>query len=355
MSALKAIPTNVITGFLGAGKSTAILSLLQHKPSAERWAVLVNEFGEVGIDGSLFSGQDAEAPDIYVREVPGGCMCCAAGLPMQIALNMLIARSRPHRLLIEPTGLGHPREVLSALSAQHYREVLDLNATITLVDARKVHERRYTSHPTFNQQLAIADVIVANKADQYRSGDFPALLSYLERSLNRDNQSVFQVSQGTLQLAWLMAPALQHLRPFHREHSDPTNGHEIEHPAALLGVRDIPETGYLSIDNEGEGFYSRGWIFTPEWTFSARQLYRLLLEVDVERVKGVFITDQGVIAYNKADHVLTETELDNCMDSRIECIGTNRRLFETLEEALLACVVTSQGPLTPYKVPADRL
>lgn len=90
MSALKAIPTNVITGFLGVGKSTAILNLLKQKPDNERWAVLVNEFGEVGIDGSLFTGQKTEEAGIFIREVPGGCMCCAAGLPMQIALNMLL-------------------------------------------------------------------------------------------------------------------------------------------------------------------------------------------------------------------------------------------------------------------------
>ena len=65
-------------------------------------------------------------------------MCCTAGLPMQIALNMLLARARPHRLLIEPTGLGHPREVLASLAAPHYRELIDLRATVTLVDARQV-------------------------------------------------------------------------------------------------------------------------------------------------------------------------------------------------------------------------
>ncbi|HBC56865.1 MAG TPA: cobalamin biosynthesis protein CobW, partial [Gammaproteobacteria bacterium] len=81
MPALEAIPTNVITGFLGVGKSTAILNLLKNKPGNERWAVLVNEFGEVGIDGTLFSGKEAEKTGVFIREVSGGCMCCAAGLP----------------------------------------------------------------------------------------------------------------------------------------------------------------------------------------------------------------------------------------------------------------------------------
>ena len=95
---------------------------------------------------------------------------------------------------------------------------------------------------------------------------------------------------------------------------------------------------YLSINNEGEGFYSRGWIFTPEWTFDAHKLLVLLSDVDVERIKGVFITRQGVIAYNKADSVLTETHLDDCIDSRIECISREAGALETLEEKLLDCV-----------------
>lgn len=75
---ISAIPTNIITGFLGVGKSTAILYLLKNKPDNERWAVLVNEFGEIGVDGSLFQGQHDQEQGVFIREVPGGCMCCAA-------------------------------------------------------------------------------------------------------------------------------------------------------------------------------------------------------------------------------------------------------------------------------------
>ena len=330
MPALEAIPTNVITGFLGVGKSTAILNLLKNKPGNERWAVLVNEFGEVGIDGTLFSGKEAEKTGVFIREVSGGCMCCAAGLPMQIALNMLLARAKPHRLLIEPTGLGHPKEVLAVLISKHYRQALDLRATITLVDARKIHHDRYTYHPTFNQQLAIADVIVANKADQYQPEDFPVLLEYLKRT-SGFTTSVFQVSQGHLQLDWLEAPSC------YRDHKH--HHHDQKHSSYLLETPNIPSTGYLSIHNEGEGFYSRGWIFTPEWTFDTHKLFVLLSGLDVERIKGVFITQQGVIAYNKADSVLTETNLDDCMDSRIECISRESGALETLEEKLLDCVM----------------
>ena len=70
---------------------------------------------------ACLTGQHSEEQGVFIREVPGGCMCCAAGLPMQVALNQLIARAKPDRLLIEPTGLGHPKEVLQVLSADYYQ------------------------------------------------------------------------------------------------------------------------------------------------------------------------------------------------------------------------------------------
>ncbi len=139
---ISGVPTNIITGFLGVGKTSAILNLMKHKPEGEKWAVLVNEFGEIGVDGSLIQGQKPGAQSVFIREVPGGCMCCAAGLPMQIALNQLLTEAKPDRLLIEPTGLGHPKEVLEVLSSEHYRQVLSLQKNITLVDARKLSNTR---------------------------------------------------------------------------------------------------------------------------------------------------------------------------------------------------------------------
>ena len=80
----KKIATNIITGFLGVGKTTSILQLLKQKKEKDKWAVLVNEFGEIGIDGSLIKGHISDKQDVLVKEVPGGCMCCSAGLPLSL-------------------------------------------------------------------------------------------------------------------------------------------------------------------------------------------------------------------------------------------------------------------------------
>lgn len=330
---LLAIPTNIVTGFLGVGKTTAIAHLLKQKPSHERWAVLVNEFGEVGIDGSLFKGEKTNEQGVFISEVPGGCMCCAAGLPMQMALNMLLKRARPDRLLIEPTGLGHPREVLEVLSTKHYRDVLRINSTITLVDARKLSDKRYTESETFNQQLDIADVIAANKADLYESQDLLNLIHYLGGRFKEGYKPVFPIRQGALDIDLLKRPASAFI--------DSTSKHQEEiHHHALASPRDeinFGDADYVTIKNKGEGFFSQGWVFKPETIFDREKLNHLMLGINADRVKGVFITRQGIIGFNMVDDVLTEISLDDSMDSRIEIIAEDPARFNGLEKQLLAC------------------
>jgi G3E family GTPase len=311
VSRILAVPTNIITGFLGAGKTTAILNLLQHKPADERWAILVNEFGEIGVDGSMLQGQQSEDSGVYVTEVPGGCMCCTAGLPMQIALSQLLRRAKPHRLLIEPTGLGHPLEVLQTLSAEYNREVLSIQKTLTLVDARNLSDERYTGHDTFRQQMEIADVVVANKDDLSTATDRHNLQSYLEETCRPDTEIVY-TQFGVINLGLLQGPTA--IR------AEAAETHTPDTQPLLAAELLFPECGYITAINHGEGFESIGWRFSPEKVFDRKQLYGLLGGLDVERMKAVFITSTGVFAYNMTRDAMSETELDDCAESRIEII-----------------------------------
>jgi len=164
---------NLITGFLGSGKTTLLCHLLAARPAREKWAMLVNEFGEIGIDGALLADRGA-----ILKEIPGGCLCCVNGLPMQVGLNMLL-KSKPDRLLIEPTGLGHPRQVLEMLSAPVYQAWLQLNATLTLLDARQLADPRIVANENFRDQLAAADIVIANKRDCWDEADRQRLAGWL--------------------------------------------------------------------------------------------------------------------------------------------------------------------------------
>lgn len=335
---IPAVPTNIITGFLGVGKTSAILHLMKNKPAEERWAVLVNEFGEIGVDGGLFQGQHPETQKVFVREVPGGCMCCAAGLPMQVALNQLLAQSKPDRLLIEPTGLGHPREVLEVLSSTHYQDVLLLQKTLTLVDARKLSDPRYTNHDTFNQQIAIADVVVGNKVDLYQDDDRSTLINYVTQHGNAEADVLF-TQHGQIELAMLEERSIG--LAGHDSHHDHHHGHDHDHDHGseakpLASDLPMPACGYIKAMNQGEGFRSIGWRFSPEKTFDRQKLFTCLADLSVERMKAVFNTDAGAFGYNLTRDALTEMPLDNCLESRIEVIAET--IDSELEEQLLACV-----------------
>lgn len=331
-------PTNIITGFLGVGKTSSILHLLKNKPGNERWAVLVNEFGEIGIDGSLMQGQYSENSGVFIQEVPGGCMCCAAGLPMQVALNELLTRAKPDRLLIEPTGLGHPIEIIQILSDKFYKQILQVEKILTLVDARKITDKRYTEHDTFNQQILIADVVVGNKADLYSEKEQALLQEYVNNfsASSADDQVEVQfVEHGKIDPQWLKGETSAIARHAHHHH------HHNTSDKPDLNTMAIPETGYVKAQNDGEGFASIGWRFDANKVFDRQKLHVFLTGIQAERMKAVFITEQGIFGYNLTSDALTEMELDEAVESRIEIIAhqVSSETGEQWQDDLLACLV----------------
>ncbi|TQV88563.1 CobW family GTP-binding protein [Aliikangiella coralliicola] len=327
-SNIEAVPTNIITGFLGVGKTSAIIHLLSNKPKNERWAILVNEFGEIGVDGSLFEGQHSKDQGVFIREVPGGCMCCASGLPMQIALNQLLALAKPDRLLIEPTGLGHPKEVLEVLSSDHYKDVLSLQKTLTLVDARKLSDKRYSTHDTFIQQIALADVVVGNKLDLYENEEKNRLTDFVKQH-GQSQAKVTFTQHGKIALSQLKGATATLFSKSHHHHYN-------NEKKPTISESPIPKCGFIKATNEGDGFKSVGWRFSPEKIFNRQKLLTFLTGIQAERMKAVFITNAGIFGYNLTEDALTEVELDDCFESRIEIISDS--LDGSLETQLMDCV-----------------
>ncbi|MET1255636.1 CobW family GTP-binding protein [Aliikangiella maris] len=336
------IPTNIITGFLGVGKTTAIMHLLAQKDPTENWAILINEFGEVGIDEKLIAGQGRES-SVFMREVPGGCICCAAGLPMQVALNQLIVQAQPDRILIEPTGLGHPTEIIKQLSGTNYASILQLKATITLVDARKLVDKRYTQHETFNQQLAIADILVANKADQYAETDIERLNRYI---IDKNwSKSLKIVKNAAIDLTWLEQPngySVSHespVKPSVNQSKPDTQTHHAK--MSHHNTQSLPsnDNGIIHIQNSDGEFASSGWIIEPSFVFDFTAVKALIDSIGAERLKAVMITEQGIIGFNKVNNELTIIELDEAMDSRLEIIGTESDSWQQFGERLKGCII----------------
>ena len=321
------IPTNVITGFLGAGKTTAILYLLKSKPQNERWAVLVNEFGEVGIDGQIIKGQHSEEEQgVYIKEVPGGCMCCTAGAPMKVALNQLLKHSKPDRLLIEPTGLGHPIEVIETLTSKYFKQVIALQKVITLIDARNLSDKRYTEHPTFNQQLSIADHIIGNKNDLCTESDRNSLLVYAQK-YGKNEAQVHFTENGIITTELLSNNPKKQSKPHHLANKKPK-----QEPPTKAGNTTF---GFIKPVTTTEEFKTTGLKLTLDIKFNYLKLKDFFGQIEAERMKAVLNTNKGAIAFNLSSDTLSETPLKAIKENRIEIIA--RGIEENWEEKFRNC------------------
>ncbi|MEQ9546156.1 MAG: GTP-binding protein [Marinobacter sp.] len=321
------IPTNLILGFLGVGKTTAIADLLKNRPEGEVWAVLVNEFGEVGIDGALLETEGA-----FVREVPGGCMCCVAGLPMQIGLNQLIHKAKPDRLLIEPTGLGHPSQIIDTLTSEHYQDVLALGPVIGLVDPRRLEEPRVVENVQFRDQVAAADILVANKIDTCSPEQLSAF-DHWAAELEPPKRAICRTSFGRLAPEWLDGNTDL------RDVTEPQAHHHHDHqpkPDPAVSIGDEP---WQRVSNEGQGYFSVGWRIHPDLVLDEGGLLALALDDRFSRFKAVVHCAEGWRAVNMADGALSVVEAEAREMSRIEIIASLAMDTEALDHQLRALCV----------------
>ncbi len=187
MSTLEKLPVTVITGFLGSGKTTLISHLLRN-PGGRRLAVVVNEFGEVGVDGEILRGCALpDCPEENIVELANGCICCTVAddfIPTIEALMKL--DPRPDHILIETSGLALPKPLLQAFDWPAIRSQITVDGVIALADAEAVAAGRFApdvaavdrqraadeslDHETplsevFEDQIACADLVLLTKPD----------------------------------------------------------------------------------------------------------------------------------------------------------------------------------------------
>ena len=128
---------------------------------------------------------------------------------------------------------------------------------------------------------------------------------------------------------------------------------------ASVSCLKAPAEGFVSADNSGEGFFSKGWVFNSKWLFDTDKLHALIHGFEAERLKGVFITPDGMFGFNKADSAVTKTSLqdsfENQPDSRVEVISNRSDIFDDIEEGLLNCLVKKASGLASLVEPALNL
>ncbi|ELU3378603.1 zinc-binding GTPase YeiR [Escherichia coli] len=317
--------TNLITGFLGSGKTTSILHLLAHKDPNEKWAVLVNEFGEVGIDGALLADSGA-----LLKEIPGGCMCCVNGLPMQVGLNTLLRQGKPDRLLIEPTGLGHPKQILDLLTAPVYEPWIDLRATLCILDPRLLLDEKSASNENFRDQLAAADIIVANKSDRATPESEQALQRWWQQ--NGGDRQLIHSEHGKIDGHLLDLPR----RNLAELPASAAHSHQYVVKKGLAALSLPEHQRWRRSLNSGQGHQACGWIFDADTVFDTIGILEWARLAPVERVKGVMRIPEGLVRINRqGDDLHIETQNVAPPDSRIELISSSEADWNALQSALL--------------------
>jgi len=314
------IPTHLIAGSLGAGKTSLIRQLLAQRPADERWAVLINEFGQIGLDAALLTSAD---DGIALGEVAGGCLCCVNGAPFQIGLGRLLRKAKPHRLLIEPSGLGHPAELLRQLSEPPWEGVLAVQPSVLVVDAAALAAGQPLPE-TQQAALGQAGLLVLNKAENLD----PKARAQLAASL--PPRPLFWTSQGALPLAEL--PGL------HASAEPATSELALGQTAAQMpAVWLDPQQPICLSQGQAEG-WSIGWRWHPSQRFELMRVQLWLASLPWRRAKLVLQTNAGWLSGNALNGESIHWQSSEWRkDSRLELIFAEAQDEAVLKAGLEGC------------------
>ena len=218
------IPVTVLTGYLGAGKTT-LLNRILTEPHGKRYAVIVNEFGEIGIDNDLVVGADEE-----VFEMNNGCICCTVrGDLIRIIEGLMKRRGKFDAIIVETTGLADPAPVAQTFFVdEDVSGRARLDAVVTVADAKWLTERLKDA-PEAKNQIAFADVILLNKADLVSEADLVAVEgriralnpeARIHRTTNCDVPIVEVLDRKAFDLDRIMEVEPEFLESGHHHHHD---------------------------------------------------------------------------------------------------------------------------------------
>lgn len=305
------IPATVVTGFLGAGKTTLIRHLIENA-GGRRIALIINEFGDLGVDGEILKGCGIEGcAEEDVLELSNGCICCAVADDFVPAIEMLLAREpAPDHIVIETSGLALPQPLVRAFAWPEIRTRVTVDGVVTVVDGKALAEGRFAadeaavdrqraaddqlSHETplselFEDQIACADLILINKTDLLDPEESTALTARLEDQA-RAGVRVVPARQGVVDPQVLLGLGigaeddLAARREVHHHHHD---HHDNAHHDHAHGHHHRDE--HHDHDDHGHGAFESFVVELPETMDQAALTARIEAAIrahDLLRVKG---------------------------------------------------------------------
>ena len=237
------IPATIITGFLGAGKTTLIRHMLQNA-RGRRIALIINEFGDLGVDGDILKGcGDETCSEDDVMELSNGCICCTVADDFIPTMEKLLTReNKPDHIVIETSGLALPQPLVRAFNWPKISTQVTVDGVVTVVDGKAVTDGRFAhsveavdaqrkldknlDHETplselFEDQVACADMLVVNKTDLLNLAQADALVASLKQS-SRNGVQIVKTSMGKLPVDVLLGQGIG-------AETDLASRHEVHH------------------------------------------------------------------------------------------------------------------------------
>ena len=252
------IPATVVTGFLGAGKTTLIRHMLQNA-QGKRIALIINEFGDLGVDGDILKGcGDEVCSKDDIVELSNGCICCTVADDFIPTMEALLARDvKPDHIVIETSGLALPQPLVRAFNWPGISTKVTVDGVVTVVDGRAVTDGQFAhnvaavdaqraldenlDHETplselFEDQIACADMIVVNKSDLLTAAETDSLIARL-KSESRAGVQVVRAAMGALPVDILLGQGIgaesdlsaRHEIHHHHHHDDDEDDHDHDH------------------------------------------------------------------------------------------------------------------------------
>lgn len=341
------VAANLICGFLGVGKTTALRHLLRHKPKDEYWAIVLNEFGEVGIDGAIVA---ASNDGIAVKEIAGGCLCCATAPMLRVGIQRLLHARWPDRLLIEPSGLGHPAKIAAMLKDPWMSRSLALKSVLCIVDAREFAQPKYREHPIYAEQLRTADAIILNKADLAS----PSEREFAQQALaamSPPKVILGAIEQGAIPQEWLDVELTDGVTAATLEPTPRVNrltGAARDRAEDVAG--DLGHDSMRHVMRSADGFQSHAWIFPAGAVFVESKIESLFgrlgdrqwLGATAVRAKALVRTQATRwLALNWRNATYSKEIVSAALDSRVEVVLESMRKWSqqpTFEAELRAAI-----------------
>ena len=304
---VKKTKVHLISGFLGTGKTTALKSLMAQKNPDEKWVIIVNEFGEIGIDGAVLSDNG-----IPVAEIAGGCLCCVAGPQMSNTVAKMLRDVAPDRLMIEASGLAHAASVIDELKTPPLDQSLEIGAVFTVVDPRQFVSPDYAQQALYKDQIGVCDVLVASKTDLCSP---EVLAEFREKAakLFPPKALVAEVDNAQMNIEWLDIPVVEKSR---------------------YRLKTLPDNTM--------GFQSQGFTFAAGQDFDGERLTNFFNDLPkmtegLVRAKGVFRVLGTWVWLNWVDGNWGANQVSWRRDSRFELIAKSFDA-DKIEQALQAAL-----------------